>query len=84
MAFTKNISVYYGHSARLHLGLCKHLVNLKSILLSNNFIEFIRDEDFKFSSNIQSIDLNSNLIKSIQENSFDYLSSLKSFKSIIT
>jgi Leucine-rich repeat (LRR) protein len=58
----------------------KHLVNLKSIVLSNNFIEYIRDDDFTVSPNIQSIDLNSNLIKSIQENSLNFLSTLKSFK----
>ena len=58
----------------------KYLVSLEFIDLSDNLIEHIYENDFRFSSNLNSINLNNNLIKFIHEAAFVNLILLNTFK----
>jgi hypothetical protein len=64
-------------STHLALG---SLSNLAQIDLSNNLIEFIGENDFKFSLKLNEINLNSNRIKSLHSNSFVHLNQLNILK----
>ena len=56
-----------------------NLINLETIDLSSNLIEYINESDFNFSSRLSSINLNSNFIRKIHQNSFRNFLYLKAF-----
>ena len=56
----------------------KHLISLESLLMANNYIEYLNGNDFEFNPGLKTIDLNFNQIKFIHLETFSKLKSLSS------